>query len=193
MSDTSSGPNTSALLQAALANPPSAAVTTGSSIPETDPTYLSFAAGQGFRAAEATAYTALKQNAIHQAYQDQLPAMILSAQNQALSTNKTYGEAGDYRSGARLQQQGRDTAQFENQVTTANNSQQAQQNDLQAQLAAHIADLQMDTSSAALEARNNNALNTAAQGSQAYVAPSQTSAQEASAANPSNPGGVGTS
>lgn len=184
--------NTSQLLQAALAAPPAAAVTAGSSIPETDPTYLSFAAGQGWRAAEATAYTALKQNAIHSAYQDQLPSLMLAGQQQALATNKTFGEAGDWRSGARVQQQSRDAADLQNKITTANDSQQAQQNDLQAQLAAHISNLQMDTSQAALEARQNSALNTAAQGSQAYTNPvpqsGQTSATELNAANPANPG-----
>lgn len=181
----------SQLLQQALANPPSAAsLTGGNAIPETDPSYLAFAAGQGWREAEAQAYTALKQNAIYQAYQDQLPKLILNAQQTALGTAHTYGDAGAWRTGGRVQEQARNTADFENSITSLNDTQQSQQNDLEAQLAAHIANLQMDTSQARLEAAQNASLQTAAQGSQAYTAPSssQTSATQANAANPANPG-----
>lgn len=139
------------------------------SVPETDPTYLAFAAGQGFREAEASAYTALKQNAIHQAFEDSIPGLVLQAQQKALDTTKTYGDAGAWRTGARVQAQARDAANFQSELTMRNNAQQSGQNDLAAQLAAHIADLRIDTTQAGLQARNNSALSQAALGQQAFV------------------------
>lgn len=172
---------------AVVATPPAPAATVGQPLPETDPAYLAFANGQGWREAEARSYTALRQNAIHQAYQDQLPGMILSGQQQMLGTTNQFGGNGAWRTGARIQQQGRDEAGFQAKVTQANDAQQQQQNDLAAQLAAHISNLRMDTSQARLEAANNAALSQAGMGQQAYVSPA---ASQSSAANPNNSTGA---
>lgn len=155
-------------------NAPSPAATIGQPIPETDPAYLLFAAGQGYRETEAQAYTALRQNAIHQAFQDQMPGMILAGQKQALGTEKTYGDAGAWRTGGRIQAQANDASDLQAKITAANDAQQQQQNDLAAQLADHIANLRMDTSQAALQAREQNALTTAGLGQQAFVNGTQT-------------------
>jgi hypothetical protein len=149
--------------------PPPGSITVGQPIPETDPAYLLFAAGQGYREQEARAYTALRQNAIHQAFQDQLPGMILQGQQTALATTKNYADNGAWRTGARVQEQARNASDLQSKITAANNAQQSQQDDLAAQLADHIANLNMDTSQAALQARENSALSTAAMGQQAFV------------------------